>query len=657
MADTIIRMSIVGDTSGVEVALRVTEEEASKLAQSLKGAGAAGKKAGDDTRDAMRGAAESTREAREAAKLFGEETGVRIPRALAGILARSETLGPILASAFSGVAVLAFAELAEKAGEKLGEWISNTFIFTDADKDLAKTLDATNKSIEQRNAKIKELDHEMQLMGKTDSEKAALKLKWNTEDSAAGAAQIKQQIDSVTEEAKTKSLGWMKSIADAAASTAGFGTPFLNRMLADIDTLHSKADALQGDLQSQQKLAAKESEKDSAEVTAAKLKEATELAKKQQELAERIDNIINKSHAALVKDMEKQDEAYGKVIEERLKTTLEGELKQAEATQKAADEQLKLNEAVIRAAAEHQADVVAQDKAAGNTAKAVEDTKTLVALLEKQKNAELAIVDAKLAEAQASMQVAFNSGGLESADFQTALAEYRQYNAERVQIAAEADKRINAANDNSLKEENKELQQYLNTMNSQFAASFARVAMGQESLSKAASKMYQEMTTALITNLVKAAAAELEGMALHKTIAAQKQLSDAKGAAAGAYNALAGIPYIGPVIAPIAAGAAFAAVMAFDQGGMVPTTQMALVHAGEGVLTGPQVDTLRQAADNGGLGNSQGGETHVHNTTIQAMDASSFQSFLKRNPSALGAGINHAAKNGHISAASIARGK
>lgn len=649
MPDTIIKMSIVGDTSGVEVALRVTEEEATKLAQSLKGAGAAGKKAGDDIRDGMRGAAEGTREAREAAKLLGEEMGVRIPRALAGVLAKSETLGPLLASAFSVAAVIGFAELAEKAGEKLSEWVSNEFIFTDADKDLAKTLDATNKSIEARNAKIQQLDHEMQLMGKTESEKAALKLKWDTEGSAADAAKIKQQIDSVTDEAKNKSLGWVKSIADAGTASLGLGTPFLNRMLNDIDALHNKAAALQGDLQSQQKLAAKEGEKDSADFAAAKEKDAA----KEYEIALHYDSLIAKSHAELGNELEKGAADIDKLYSERLKTGLEAELKLSEATEKNVDAELKLNAAIAKSAAERQAGIVEQDKATGNTKKEQEDTVTLIALLEKQKNAELAIVDAKIAGAQAAMQVSFASGGLDSAGFQEAEAQYREYQAQRVQIAAEADKQIQAANDKTLKEESKELQEYLGKFNSEFASAFAQVATGHETLAKAAQKMYAQMTTALLTNLVKAAAAELEGLALHKTIAAQKQLSDAKGAASGAYNALAGIPYIGPIIAPIAAGAAFAAVMAFDTGGMVPYTQMALVHSGEGVLSAPQVENIRSAADNMG----GGGDTHIHNTTVQAMDAPSFQSFLKKNPSALGAGITHAAKNGHIDAGALARGK
>lgn len=103
--------------------------------------------------------------------------------------------------------------------------------------------------------------------------------------------------------------------------------------------------------------------------------------------------------------------------------------------------------------------------------------------------------------------------------------------------------------------------------------------------------------------------------------------NNASTAASGAYAAVAGIPYVGPVLAPIAAAAAFAGVMAFDvisaEGGMgnVPYDNMpALLHAKEMVLPAPVATMVRDmsanhsgssfsgsAASPGGSGGGSGG--------------------------------------------------
>ncbi len=86
---------------------------------------------------------------------------------------------------------------------------------------------------------------------------------------------------------------------------------------------------------------------------------------------------------------------------------------------------------------------------------------------------------------------------------------------------------------------------------------------------------------------------------------------DASKAAAGAYAAVAGIPIVGPVLAPIAAGVAFAAVTAYESGfgsakdgwdipsGINP---MAQLHAREMVLPAEQADVIRSMAGGGGAG-------------------------------------------------------
>jgi len=109
------------------------------------------------------------------------------------------------------------------------------------------------------------------------------------------------------------------------------------------------------------------------------------------------------------------------------------------------------------------------------------------------------------------------------------------------------------------------------------------------------------------------------GAAAQKAINASTISGDAARAAAGAYAAVAGIPIIGPVLAPAAAAVAFAGVEAFgsfDKGAWtVPNDMIALIHAGEKVVpSGPPAQFLDAMASGGGAGG--GGAAPGHSLTL-----------------------------------------
>lgn len=92
---------------------------------------------------------------------------------------------------------------------------------------------------------------------------------------------------------------------------------------------------------------------------------------------------------------------------------------------------------------------------------------------------------------------------------------------------------------------------------------------------------------------------------IHATSALKEIFMDAKTAAAGAWKATVGIPIVGPILAPIAAGTTFAGVMAlaaFEHGGIVDgSAGMAvpiLAHAGERVLTPQQTNNFESLVNN-----------------------------------------------------------
>ena len=174
--------------------------------------------------------------------------------------------------------------------------------------------------------------------------------------------------------------------------------------------------------------------------------------------------------------------------------------------------------------------------------------------------------------------------------------------------------------------------------------------------------MFETMVQRMVQNwLVGIAMKE----AASKTSHAREIMMDAKSAAAGAYKAMAGIPYVGPVLAPIAAAAAFAGVMAFSaKGGMgdVPYDDAPfLLHKNEMVLPADIATSVRAMAKaGGGAGGAQstftppapansnpvGGDTHIH---IHAMDSRSFAAYAKDNAHHIAGAVDAAYRGGYRS--------
>jgi hypothetical protein len=130
-------------------------------------------------------------------------------------------------------------------------------------------------------------------------------------------------------------------------------------------------------------------------------------------------------------------------------------------------------------------------------------------------------------------------------------------------------------------------------------------------------------------------AVETAGAAESLAISAATGIKDiaikAYQAAAGAYAAIAAIPYVGPVLAPVAAAGALAAVIGIGSkiasaeggydipAGVNPITQL---HAREMVLPAQYANVIRGMAGggNGGGAGAGGGDLHVHVHAIDSRD-------------------------------------
>jgi hypothetical protein len=138
-----VTVAITAQDQGVSAAIKQLTAELVTLKQTqYEVAASAETAAASETKFAG-----SVQEARGAAKLFSEEAGVPLNRHLAGVLAKSELLGPILAKAFPIAAALGFAEVLVHVTEKVVELISDYFIYTEEQKKAYAELVAGNQEL------------------------------------------------------------------------------------------------------------------------------------------------------------------------------------------------------------------------------------------------------------------------------------------------------------------------------------------------------------------------------------------------------------------------------------------------------------------------------------------------------------------------------
>jgi len=156
-----------------------------------------------------------------------------------------------------------------------------------------------------------------------------------------------------------------------------------------------------------------------------------------------------------------------------------------------------------------------------------------------------------------------------------------------------------------------------------------------------ATKMQQAAQTAAVTaggsaQTAAMSAAAASAKAVSASVGTSTVMSDAAKAAAGTFASVAQIPYVGYIMAPAAAEAAFAEVSgyaslaALDVGAWnVPHDMPAYIHEGETVMPKSFAEGARSNGFGIGDGSGAGGDMHYHehNWNISMLDGSSLQRF------------------------------
>lgn len=168
------------------------DDAATGLGEELDATGDNAENAGEKIEEAGKLSARSLREAKGEAGLLGEMFGIHLPRHVRSFVAELPGVGSALQAAFAATAVLFLIEALVKGSEKLSEWISNTFIFTQAMKDGEQAVKDQNKTLL---ALAEQLDKDTEALarfGKTQGELKSDKVKELREEIAKNLAEFEK---------------------------------------------------------------------------------------------------------------------------------------------------------------------------------------------------------------------------------------------------------------------------------------------------------------------------------------------------------------------------------------------------------------------------------------------------------------------------------
>jgi hypothetical protein len=151
-------------------------------------------------------------------------------------------------------------------------------------------------------------------------------------------------------------------------------------------------------------------------------------------------------------------------------------------------------------------------------------------------------------------------------------------------------------------------------------------------------------------------AATAAGSAQEVAVGSASVMNSAYQAAAHTYASVSAIPYVGWLLAPGAAAAAFAAVAAFDSltaldvgAWNLPSDMPAQLHAGEMVVPANFADGLRGAmGGGGGTGGAGGGQTLNYSPNIAGGHSADMAGMMRQQSASFKSYLWHATRNGAL---------
>jgi hypothetical protein len=581
--------------SGLAPTAEQTEEvaaamfEAEQAAHSM--AAAEGALSGETEKVAV-----SANNARAAFMGLNRELGLGGNRALSTFISQSQTLGPILSAAFTGIAIAGFIQLAITAGEKLSALIDDTLIFTAAQKALYAQELGANNAIQRANEQHSQMLRELAAIGLPSLEQAKLRAQYAKEDAEGLAATIAQQEKAVALAEQQLALTQQK-LGTKPTNFAAPVSPDTTKLLDQLEKQRQTVDGLNaqlGVLRAQYKaagdavaIASKQMSNDAAKQQTEDLKNLNRELEREGKAAEEAAVRRGEAERRAADESEKLDEQNDRQMQESAKRDLETFQRTLAEKNRLVQEEGKTELAQIRENAELAEKATAEQKGPASA-----DIKTEAFDAYKQ---EVAVIQQMIAAEDQLQQKLIATGAAqddpkieESQRRQIALIQ--EMNAAWNQYAKTIQQVNNAWR--------KEVAAAVNGVGADFSRGIVSWMNGQETFGRAMQKVWTQFADTVVSSLLKAGFQMVANAALQKELTDSTKLSDAAAAARATWKAVANIPIVGPFLAPEAAAAAFAGVMAFESGGMVPGygPVPAIVHGGEMILNQDQ----QRALGNGG---------------------------------------------------------
>jgi hypothetical protein len=557
----------------------------------------------------------SMMEAKGSLMLFSEEIGVHIPRHLAALIAQIPAVGAAFGAMLPIVGVIAAIAIIEKlvakneeAKEKLARsW--DTFgaetltVFDDMDEKLLRVgktadelagrhLEALQKELELIDkASLKELAAEFGKLTKAaDAMFAELKSHWyefrtGSEDAQKDIDSLKAHYDLFLAEgnkagahdllvgALDKAKKELADFHDGQGKVLFSNDKLLESLESQVRVLNLavKAEQERAAITTGEKANAKTGEAQAEQGRQAKVYDEQQKGLENRRRAEeRYAKEQTKLHEKAAKDDERIAEEQAKATEaiaadeKKVQVGLAQEgLKNSEAMSKLAAaieiEAAHHKVAMLRATAQEAADLEA------NAVKTM--TKTEVTALDQ----EIANLDKHDAEY---------------------LVKLKKFEDAKAQIIRHGDLEVTKITNKAEEEKLKGVESAEGKMASVIARTAAQSIVSGQNMAQAFAQLGKSM-----------AAAALENLMLMETIEGKKKLIQAKGSARAAYTSVmenVPEPY-SAVLAPIAAGAAFAGVLAFEAGGKIPGSGPVPIigHSGETVVTKALTDRVEASEGRG----------------------------------------------------------
>jgi hypothetical protein len=170
------------------------------------------------------------------------------------------------------------------------------------------------------------------------------------------------------------------------------------------------------------------------------------------------------------------------------------------------------------------------------------------------------------------------------------------------------------------------------------SSNLTKTLMGHQSFAKMINQLGDQVVSGMIQNAIKSMLTD-----------DMTKERDAAAAARKAFNIGMSMGPAGIVLGPVFGAAAFAAVMAFEGGGIVPGTGTgdivpAMLTPGEGVVPKGVMEGLSNLAKSGGMSGGTTQITHVHihhSPTIHALDSEGMDRVLEKNSATLQRHFEH----------------